>query len=122
MFAIRQSLGLPAGAAIPPVNVRLGTTRGTNALLTRTGAKAAFITTRGFGDILRIGYQNRSRLFDLNIRKPQPLFAAVVEVDERMSADGFGCLSVTKISPSPSTIACQAGSMTVVDAKDNIAG
>ena len=68
--------------------VRLGTTRGTNALLTRRGAKTALVTTRGFGDILQIGYQNRPRLFDLAIRKPPPLFAAVVEIDERIDADG----------------------------------
>jgi 5-oxoprolinase (ATP-hydrolysing) len=81
-------LGLPAGAPLAPVAVRLGTTRGTNALLTRRGARTAFITTRGFGDILHIGYQNRPKLFELNIRKPAPLFDAVVEIDERVSASG----------------------------------
>lgn len=86
--AIRYLLGLPREAAIPPVVVRLGTTRGTNALLTRRGARTALVTTRGFGDILRIGYQNRPRLFDLAIKKPPPLFAAVVEIDERITADG----------------------------------
>ena len=88
IIAIRYLLGLPLAQPIPPVSVRLGTTRGTNALLTRRGAKTAFVTTRGFGDVLRIGYQNRPRLFDLAIRKPQPLFAAVVEIDERVDADG----------------------------------
>ena len=66
--------------------MRLGTTRGTNALITRRGARTALVTTRGFGDILHIGYQNRPRLFDLAIRKPQPLFAAVAEIDERIDA------------------------------------
>ena len=56
--------------------MRLGTTRGTNALLTRRGARTAFVTTRGLGDVLRIGYQNRPKLFELAIKKPQPLFAA----------------------------------------------
>ena len=55
------------------VSVRLGTTRGTNALLTRRGAATALVTTRGFGDVLRIGYQNRPKLFELAIRKPPPL-------------------------------------------------
>ena len=73
---------------IPPCTVRLGTTRGTNALLTRRGAKTAFVTTRGFADILQIGYQNRPKLFELAIRKPEPLFAAVAEIDERIAADG----------------------------------
>ncbi len=88
IIAIRWLLGLPLAQPLPPVAIRLGTTRGTNALLTRRGARTAFVTTRGFGDILRIGYQNRPKLFDLNIRKPTPLFAATVEIDERVAADG----------------------------------
>jgi len=88
VLAIRYLLGLPLSEAIPPVTVRLGATRGTNALLTRQGARTGFVTTRGFGDILKIGYQNRPRLFDLNIRKPAPLFEAAIEVEERMAADG----------------------------------
>ena len=88
LVAIRYLLGLGADENIPPVTVRLGTTRGTNALLTRRGARTAFVTTRGFADVLRIGYQNRPRLFELAIRKPQPLFEEVVEVDERHAADG----------------------------------
>ncbi len=85
---IRYMLGLPLNAALPPMAVRLGTTRGTNALITRRGAKTAFVTTKGFGDILRIGYQNRPKLFALNIRKPEPLPAEVVEIDERVTPDG----------------------------------
>lgn len=88
ILAIRYLLGVRLAETIPPVAVRLGTTRGTNALITRRGARTALVTTRGFADILRIGYQNRPRLFDLAIRKPPPLFAEVVEVDERVAADG----------------------------------
>jgi 5-oxoprolinase (ATP-hydrolysing) len=88
LVAIRYLLRLPLAQPIPPVTVRLGTTRGTNALITRRGARTALVTTRGFGDVLHIGYQNRPRLFDLAIVKPQPLFAAVVEVDERIDAAG----------------------------------
>ncbi len=88
VLAIRYLLGLRRDEAIPPTRVRLGTTRGTNALLTRTGARTAFVATKGFGDILRIGYQDRPRLFDLEIRKPQSLFAATAEIRERVSADG----------------------------------
>ncbi|HET6879579.1 MAG TPA: hydantoinase B/oxoprolinase family protein [Pirellulales bacterium] len=88
ILAIRYLLGLPAEAAIPPVRVRLGTTRGTNALITRRGAKTAFVTTRGFGDVLHIGCQNRPKLFELAIKKPLPLFTTVVEVDERVTAEG----------------------------------
>ena len=68
--------------------VRMGTTVATNALLERQGERTLFITTRGFGDALRIGYQNRPRLFDLNIVLPELLYDAVIEVDERLSASG----------------------------------
>jgi 5-oxoprolinase (ATP-hydrolysing) len=88
LLAIRYLLGLRRNAPLPQVVVRLGTTRGTNALITRTGAATALVTTRGFGDILQIGYQNRPRLFDLAIRKPEPLVVTVVEVDERITSDG----------------------------------
>lgn len=88
ILAIRYLLGLPLARAIPACAVRLGTTRGTNALLTRRGAPTAFVTTRGFADILRIGYQNRPRLFDLEIRKPEPLFRWTAEIDERVTPAG----------------------------------
>lgn len=88
LLAIRQALGLRCDEPIPPVDVRLGTTRGTNALLTRRGARTGFVTTRGFRDILRIANQDRPKLFELNIQKPAPLFHAVAEIDERLAADG----------------------------------
>ncbi|MFO0898369.1 MAG: hydantoinase B/oxoprolinase family protein [Pirellulales bacterium] len=88
LLAVRLILGIPPGQPLPPVAVRLGTTRGTNALLTRRGASTAFVTTRGFADVLRIGYQNRPKLFELTICKPPPLFEHVAEIDERISAQG----------------------------------
>jgi 5-oxoprolinase (ATP-hydrolysing) len=88
ILAIRTVLGLRLDERIPPVSVRLGTTRGTNALLTRRGASTAFITTRGFADILLIANQDRPRLFDLAIQKPEPIFHRVVEIDERLDAEG----------------------------------
>ena len=88
VLAIRHLMRLPADASIPPVRVRLGTTRGTNALLTRRGTPTALVTTRGFGDILHIGYQNRPKLFELAIKKPVTLFSQVVEIDERVTAEG----------------------------------
>ncbi len=48
----------------------------------------ALVTTRGFGDVLSIGYQNRPRLFDLAIHKRLPLATTSVEIDERVAADG----------------------------------
>ncbi|MCE9546356.1 MAG: hydantoinase B/oxoprolinase family protein, partial [Planctomycetia bacterium] len=88
LLAIRRALGLGLEDSLPPLDVRLGTTRGTNALITRRGARTAFVTTRGFGDVLAIGYQNRPKLFQLAIEKPAPLYAAVVEIDARLAADG----------------------------------
>ena len=88
ILAIRTALALRLTEPIPTVNVRLGTTRGTNALLTRRGARTAFITTNGFADVLLIANQDRPRLFDLDIQKPEPLFATVVEINERVDANG----------------------------------
>ncbi|MFP6766620.1 MAG: hydantoinase B/oxoprolinase family protein [Planctomycetaceae bacterium] len=88
ILAIRRTLALRLDEPIPEVQVRLGTTRGTNALLTREGAPTVLVTTRGFADVPLIGNQDRPRLFDLVIHKPEPLFERVVEVDERIDADG----------------------------------
>ncbi|MBV1932146.1 MAG: hydantoinase B/oxoprolinase family protein, partial [Porticoccaceae bacterium] len=68
--------------------VRLGTTVATNALLERKGSPTLLVTTRGFGDVLKIGYQNRPDLFALNIQLPEPLYDEVLEVEERLAADG----------------------------------
>ena len=74
--------------ALPPMSFRLGTTRGTNALLERKGAPTAFITTEGFADVLTIGTQQRPDLFALNIQKPKPIYTEGVEILERLAADG----------------------------------
>ena len=73
---------------LPAVELRLATTRGTNALLEGKGAKVALFVTEGFADLLRIGDQRRPDLFALEVRKPPPLHGAVVEVAERLAADG----------------------------------
>ncbi len=88
LLAVRYLLGLEPAQPIPAVEVRLGTTRGTNALLTRQGAATALLTTRGFSDVLEIGYQDRPQLFELTIRKPKPLCQTVMEVAERVTAEG----------------------------------
>ncbi len=88
VLCIRYVLATPPGVPTPPVRLRLGTTRGTNALLTRTGARTALAVTRGFGDLLEIGYQDRPRLFDLAIRKSRPLAERSIEIAERVAADG----------------------------------
>ncbi len=69
-------------------SIRLGTTVATNALLERKGGRVLLITTRGFRDMLEIGYQSRDDIFDLCIKKPEILYAGVVEVEERIDSSG----------------------------------
>ncbi|RMG46576.1 MAG: 5-oxoprolinase [Acidobacteria bacterium] len=88
LVGIRLVTDTPAGDPLPPVSLRLGTTLATNALLTRSGAEVVLFVTAGHGDLLRIGTQERPDLFALSIERPPPLYAAVVEVDERTGADG----------------------------------
>ena len=88
LLAIRMLLNLRRDEPIPAVSVRLATTRGTNALLTRQGAKTGLITTRGFADLPWIGTQNRPKLFALSIHKPAPLLMASAEIDARVSVTG----------------------------------
>jgi 5-oxoprolinase (ATP-hydrolysing) len=68
--------------------VRMGTTVATNALLERKGERTLLIVTRGFRDALRIAYQNRPGIFARRIDLPELLYERVVEVDERIAADG----------------------------------
>lgn len=84
----RKLMGLSSDAPLPAMEIRLGTTRGTNALLTRTGAEVALVTTEGFGDLLEIGEQDRPELFQLKIEKRKPLYRTVVEIPERIAVDG----------------------------------
>jgi 5-oxoprolinase (ATP-hydrolysing) len=88
---IRDLLGLKKGEPIPAGRVgavKMGTTVATNALLERKGGRTLLLTTRGFRDALRIGYQARPKIFAKHIIKPEMLFERVVEVDERVRADG----------------------------------
>src|SRR5580698_2780845 len=89
--AIRRCLGIEGDDDIPPsavAELRMGTTVATNALLERKGERVVLVTTRGFRDQLRIGYQNRPKLFALRIELPDMLYAGVIEADERISASG----------------------------------
>ena len=88
---IRRLLGLHEDEAIPAGAIRvvkMGTTVATNALLERRGERTLLVTTRGFRDALEIGYQARPKIFARNIRKPEQLYSEVVEIDERVLADG----------------------------------
>ena len=88
---IREIMGIAANKPIPYEQisvVKMGTTVATNALLERKGDRTLFITTKGFKDALRIGYQNRPDIFAKQIVLPEMLYEQVVEVDERTAADG----------------------------------
>ena len=85
---IRDMMGTDDPAAGSIRAVKMGTTVATNALLERKGEAVALFITAGFGDLLRIGYQNRPRLFDLDIQRPELLYADVTEVSERLDASG----------------------------------
>lgn len=88
---IRRLLKVKGGKPMPVskiATVKMGTTVATNALLERKGEKTVFVTTRGFKDALRIGYQQRPDIFALDIERPEMLYGRVIEVDERISAQG----------------------------------
>ncbi|MBX2884604.1 MAG: hydantoinase B/oxoprolinase family protein [Granulosicoccus sp.] len=88
---IRDSLGLRATDPIPEgaiAAVKMGTTVATNALLERKGDRTLLLITQGFADQLRIGYQTRPTLFDLDIVLPELLYENVQEISERIAADG----------------------------------
>ena len=88
---IRDLMGVAPNAPIPAAEidvVKMGTTVATNALLERKGDRTLFITTQGFRDGLRIGYQNRPDIFARQIVLPEMLYEQVVEVNERVTATG----------------------------------
>ena len=88
---IRDLLEIDKNQPIPSnliESVKMGTTVATNALLERKGDRTVFVTTKGFGDALRIGYQARPNIFDRHIVLPELLYEEVIEVDERIGAHG----------------------------------
>ena len=89
--AMRRLLGVAPADPFPAERVgaiKMGTTVATNALLERKGGKTLLVTTEGFADALLIGDQSRPELFALDIRRPEPLYAGVVEAAERLDASG----------------------------------
>ncbi len=88
---IRDLLAIAADQPIPAQQitaVKIGTTVATNALLERKGDRTLLLITQGFRDALRIGYQNRPKLFARQIVLPELLYERVAEVRERVSAHG----------------------------------
>lgn len=95
---IRQILEVATNESIPRgslldldqvESIRMGTTVATNALLERKGERAALVITKGFRDILEIGNQARPHIFDLSVRRMGKLYETVLEVDERVTIEGF---------------------------------
>ena len=87
---VRRMVGRPSGLLPAGLvdEVRMGTTVATNALLERKGQPTVLAITRGFGDALRIGWQSRPDLFARRIVLNDQLYDRVVEIDERVTADG----------------------------------
>lgn len=99
---IRRLLRVPADAQLPGERigiVKMGTTVATNALLERSGDRVLLLVTRGFRDALRIGNQARPDIFAKVIAKPSMLYERVVEIDERVRADG-----AVECAPDPEAI------------------
>jgi 5-oxoprolinase (ATP-hydrolysing) len=88
LFATRLVTGRRLDEPLPPLALRVGTTLATNALLTRSVAPAVLFISGGFGDLLRIGTQQRDDLFALAVADRTPLYAEVVEVRGRRDRDG----------------------------------
>ncbi|WP_292036978.1 hydantoinase/oxoprolinase family protein, partial [Mesorhizobium sp.] len=88
---IRDLLGLKSGTAIPADrigDIKMGTTVATNALLERKGDRVLLLITKGFRDALRIAYQARPDIFAKEIILPEQVYERVIEIDERVRADG----------------------------------
>ncbi len=98
---IREILKLAPQERLPEDRikvVRMGTTVGTNALLQRKGEPVALVVTQGFKDAIRIGYQDRPSLFDLRIKLPDLLYSRVLEVNERIDAEGSVLLPLNPVT------------------------
>jgi 5-oxoprolinase (ATP-hydrolysing) len=80
---------------LPSVAIKLGSTKGTNALLEKRGTRTAFFVTKGFRDLLQIGTQQRPDIFALNIQKSKPLPDEIIEINERISAKGEVLMPLT---------------------------
>jgi len=102
---IKDLMGTDRPAAGSIRAVKMGTTVATNALLERKGEDVLLLISQGFRDLLRIGYQNRPRLFDLKIQRPDLLYSDVAEVLERLDADGA---VVTSLDADVARVALQA--------------
>jgi 5-oxoprolinase (ATP-hydrolysing) len=88
ILAARLITKTPLNEPLPPITLKLGSTKGTNALLEKKGANVIFVVTKGFREVVEIGTQQRPHLFQLAIPQPDLLYKNVIEVAERLAADG----------------------------------
>ena len=95
-------------------SVRLGTTVATNALLERTGAPTLLVTSQGMRDALLIGYQDRPDIFARAIRRPSPLYRDVVEIPERVDAQGQVLLPLDEDALRRALVAARAAGIEAV--------
>lgn len=96
LLAARLLTHTPLHQALPLMAMRLGTTKGTNALLEAKTPQAALIVTKGFADVLRIGSQQRPDIFALKIEKPALPPHIIIEMNERLDAQGNSIASLTE--------------------------
>ncbi|MEI9919246.1 MAG: hydantoinase B/oxoprolinase family protein [Bacteroidota bacterium] len=97
VFAARLLTSTKLGDRFPEIEMKLGSTRGTNAILERKGARTALLITKGFKDLLVIGNQQRPDLFALHVIKEAPLYSVVIEVDQKIDAGIIDLLKKNKI-------------------------
>lgn len=88
VLAMRLATRTAPQEELPPIDLRLATTKATNALLEEKGVPTTLFVTEGFKDLLKIGTQERPDLFALEIEKRKPIYKKVIEVKERLDADG----------------------------------
>lgn len=93
VLGARLITGASLSEDVPVGRIKLGSTKGTNALLERKGSRVLFLVTKGFKDLLLIRYQQRPDIFSRNVIKPDPLYHSVVEVSERIGHSGEIILS-----------------------------
>lgn len=110
VLAARLLTATPLMHPFPALDMRIGTTRGTNALLERKGASVALLITRGFADLPDIGTQQRPFLFQLAIPDPVLFHEKVIEIPARILAGGdeLQALDETEIEQIAHNLSCEA--------------
>ncbi len=98
VLAVRRLLRCPIQNALPKLHVRMGTTRGTNALLTRRGARVALAITQSLEDLLLVGDQTRPNLFDLAIVRDEALATVTIPIVERVDAQGNVLVALDEVA------------------------